>query len=97
MDSVTRMMWWLLSSSAGAQRRIDILRLLREQPRNARQVATALSLDYTTVRHHLKVLVENRLVESSGAHYGQVYAISPVLEARWPEFEQIARRPSRRG
>jgi DNA-binding transcriptional ArsR family regulator len=84
------MLWWLFSSSAGATTRASIVAALKEEPRNAQQLATALSVDYTTVRHHLKVLQQNRLIESSGDHYGQVYALAPAVEARWTEFEQIA-------
>jgi DNA-binding transcriptional ArsR family regulator len=89
VDSFTRLMWWLLSSSTGARKRAEIVKLLREQPRNARQIAIALSVDYTTARHHLRVLQQNRLVESTGDHYGQVYAVSPLLESRWDEYERI--------
>jgi DNA-binding transcriptional ArsR family regulator len=92
MDSFTRLLWWLLSSSAGARKRTDILKALRERPRNARQLAIALSVDYTTVRHHLRVLERNHLIESTGDHYGQVYTVSSLLESRWAEYERIASR-----
>ena len=62
---------------------------LRVAPRNAQQLARELGVDYTTVRHHLRVLTENRLVESSGPHYGQVYSIAPLVEGRWSEVERI--------
>jgi DNA-binding transcriptional ArsR family regulator len=89
LDSFSRLLWWLFSSSAGATTRAAVLTALREEPRNAQQLALALAVDYTTVRHHLKVLQQNRLIESSGEHYGQIYTVAPNLEARWNEFEQI--------
>jgi DNA-binding transcriptional ArsR family regulator len=92
VDSFSRVLWWLFASSAGARTRTGVVRALREQPRNAQQLAQALAMDYTTVRHHLKVLMQNRLVESTGPHYGQVYALAPPLEARWEELERIAAR-----
>lgn len=65
---------------------------LKAEPRNAQQLARELGIDYTTARHHLRVLLENRLIESSGPHYGQVYSVAPHLEARWPELEGILAR-----
>ena len=95
MDSFTRLLWWLLSSSAGAARRVQVLRALRDEPRNAQQLAVALGLDYTTVRHHLRVLLANRLIETTGEHYGQVYSLSTLLDARWPEVEHILERKAK--
>ncbi len=92
MDSFSRLLWWLFASSAGARTRAEIVGVLREEPRNAQQLALALGMDYSTIRHHLKVLQQNRLVESSGDHYGQVYSVTAVVEERWAEFEAIGRR-----
>jgi DNA-binding transcriptional ArsR family regulator len=96
LDGFTRLLWWLLGSSAGAPTRASVLRALRDEPRNAQQLAQALGLDYSTVRHHLRVLVANHLVETTGEHYGQVYSISSALEARWPELEHIVERKAKR-
>lgn len=98
MDDVERLLWWLIQGSAGAPTRVRMLRAIRAQPRNAQQLADVLGLDYSTVRHHLKVLVANRLVEPVGDRYGQVYFLSSTLESRWPVLERIvARRGSARG
>jgi DNA-binding transcriptional ArsR family regulator len=96
VDGFTRLLWWLLASSAGAASRVTVLRALREEPRNAQQLAVALHLDYSTVRHHLRVLLANRLIESTGPHYGQVYSISTVLDARWADVEHILERKAKR-
>jgi len=92
LDSVSRLLWWLFASSAGARTRARVLSALRAEPRNAQQLARELDLDYTTIRHHLRVLTENRLIESSGPHYGQVYSVAPNVEARWEEIERIVAR-----
>ncbi len=96
VDSFTRLLWWLLGSSAGAPTRAAVLRALRREPRNAQQLATTLGLDYTTVRHHLRVLLANHLVETTGEHYGQVYSVSATLEARWADLEHILERKAKR-
>jgi DNA-binding transcriptional ArsR family regulator len=95
MDSYSRILWWLFGSSAGAPTRGRIVRAIRTEPKNAQQIALELSVDYTTVRHHLKVLLENRLIESSGPHYGQVYSVAGHVEERWPELERILERHRR--
>ena len=92
------MLWWLFLSSAGAPTRTRIVRALRDEPRNAQQLSVALQLDYTTVRHHLEVLTRNRLLETGGDRYGQLYFLSPTLEERWADLEAVtARRVTRPG
>lgn len=88
MDSVQQLVWWLFLSSAGGPTRARLVRALREQPRNAQQLADALRLDYTTVRHHLRVLQRNRLIETVGDRYGQTYFVAPSLEAHWAMIER---------
>jgi DNA-binding transcriptional ArsR family regulator len=92
VDSFARVLWWLFSSSAGATMRARVISALRREPKNAQQLARELSVDYTTIRHHLKVLQANRLIETSGEHYGQVYSVASTLEARWAELETIMAR-----
>ncbi|EQD71519.1 ArsR family transcriptional regulator [mine drainage metagenome] len=92
MDGFSRTLWWLFGSSVGAPTRARILASIREEPKNAQQLANELRLDYQTIRHHLRVLSENRLVESTGEHYGTVYSVAPSVEARWGELESIVQR-----
>ena len=89
MDSVERILWWLFGSSAGASTRIRLMKVIREQPQNALRLAEALRLDYTTVRHHLRVLEKNGLVATAGDRYGQVYFLSSSMESHWDVFERI--------
>lgn len=89
MDGFQRVIWWLFQSSAGGPTRVRLVRALRAAPRNAQQLSQALALDYTTVRHHLKVLQKNHLVDAVGERYGQVYFLSPNLESRWTMIEEI--------
>jgi len=86
MDGV---LWHVLASSRGGPTRIRILRALDERPRNANQLATDLDLDYTTVRHHLDVLLENRVVERSGGDYAAVYLFTDQVRANWDTVEEI--------
>jgi DNA-binding transcriptional ArsR family regulator len=89
VDSVERVLWWLFGSSMGAPTRARVLLAIREQPRNAQQLSGALGLDYTTVRHHLRILSKNGLVTTAGERYGQVYFVSTAMESHWSIFERI--------
>ena len=92
MDSFERLLWWLFAGSAGAKTRLLVLFSIREQPRNAQQLSQALGLDYTTVRHHLRVLETNKIILAEGDKYGRVYFVSEVMESHWPTLEGILKR-----
>lgn len=82
-------MWYLLASSRGGQTRVRLLNVLKEQPRNANQLAEILDVDYTTVRHHLDVMMDNNLLKRAGNGYGDVYLLTDQLESNWPTVEEI--------
>ncbi|MEJ2126378.1 MAG: winged helix-turn-helix domain-containing protein [Candidatus Bathyarchaeota archaeon] len=80
---------WLIAGSRGGLTRAKILEILHEQPQNANQLATAVEMDYRTIRHHLKVLEKNRLITSTGDGYGNTYFLSVDLEENYVLFEEI--------
>jgi DNA-binding transcriptional ArsR family regulator len=80
---------WLIAGSRGGLTRAKILEILHEQPQNANQLATAVEMDYRTIRHHLKVLEKNRLITSAGDGYGNTYFLSVDLEENYVLFEEI--------
>ena len=82
-------LWYLLASSRGGPTRVRIVRALEERPRNANQLAEALDLDYTTVRHHLDVLQEDNVVRKAGGDYGAAYLFTEQVEANWETVEEI--------
>lgn len=92
MDSFERILWWLFAGSTGAATRLEVLQAIKEQPRNAQQLTQALHVDYTTVRHHLRVLEQNRLVVTEGEKYGKLYFLSSEMEASWPKLEEILKK-----
>jgi DNA-binding transcriptional ArsR family regulator len=89
MDSFERLLWWLFAGSTGAQTRFQVLDAIKNQPRNAQQLSQLLDLDYTTVRHHLRVLEQNRLVITEGDKYGKLYFLSDPMEANWQKLIEI--------
>ena len=82
-------LWYLFASSRGGPTRVEIIDALIERPRNANELATHLGYDYTTVRHHLAVLEDNRVVRSAGTGYGDVYLLTEAVEADRETLEHV--------
>jgi len=85
-----RLLWYLLGGTRGGPTRAEILRILRERPLNANQLAETMQVDYKTIQHHLGVLEENGLVAPSqkGA-YGAMIFLTPKMEEAIPFLEEI--------
>ena len=82
-------LWQVLAGTRGGPNRARILRALDERPRNRNQLADHLGLDYKTVEHHLGVLKENGVVESTDTGYGAVYLITDRAENHWDKVIEI--------
>jgi predicted ArsR family transcriptional regulator len=76
------LMWYLLFGTRGGPNRRRILDELVRSPANAHQLAASLSLDYRTVRHHLRILERNGAVARPvGEAYASPYEIAPSTAA----------------
>jgi DNA-binding transcriptional ArsR family regulator len=95
-DAFERLVWWLFAGSTGGRTRLLVLLRIRKGPRNAKQLSQDLGFDYTTIRHHLKVLETNGLVIAEGGNYGRVYFVSESMDSRWDRLETISKRKPRR-
>ncbi|KOX96687.1 MULTISPECIES: winged helix-turn-helix domain-containing protein [Halorubrum] len=82
-------LWQVLAGTRGGPNRARLLRALDERPRNANQLAEDLDLAYKTVRHHLDVLEENDVVESTEQTYGAVYLPTERTRDNWETVESI--------
>ena len=82
-------LWYVLASSRGGPSRVRIVRAIDDRPRNANQLAEALDLDYTTVRHHLDVLMDNSVLRRSGDEYAAVYLFTDQARDHWDTVEEI--------
>jgi DNA-binding transcriptional ArsR family regulator len=82
-----RVIWWLIVGTKGGVNRARIIRALNDRPSNANQLSELLDLDYKTVRHHLKVLQDNKVITAAGEGYGSVYFISPDMEEEYEVFK----------
>ncbi len=82
-------LWYVFGRSRGGPNRIRLVRALDNRPRNANQLAEALDLDYTTVRHHLDVLLKHDVVSKTDDEYGAVYKPSDPAKEHWETIEKI--------
>lgn len=83
------LLWHLLASSRGGPTRVAILRTLEKRPRNANELAEAIDKDYTTVRHHTDILVENNVLRKSAEEYGALYLFTEQVRTHWDTVEEI--------
>ena len=88
-DHLKRVLLYLISATRGGPVRATIIATLKEQPMNANQLSQRLELDYSTIKHHLDVLLENKLVETGGGKYGQLYFLSSLLQENYDQFTGI--------
>lgn len=85
-----RVLWYVLAGTRGGLMRIRIIELIKDRPYNANQIKEALKVDYKTIQHHLRVLVENRILTTSEKKkYGSVYFLSPMVEKHIEIIEEI--------
>jgi DNA-binding transcriptional ArsR family regulator len=59
------------------------------RPGNANQLAKELDLDYTTVRHHLDVLIKNDVLQVVGESYGAIFYLSNWLAQKTELLDEI--------
>jgi DNA-binding transcriptional ArsR family regulator len=82
-------LWHVLASSRGGPTRVRLVRALDERPRNANELADELDMDYTTIRHHLDVLMENNVLDRTDDEYAAVYLFTEQAKANWETVEEI--------
>jgi DNA-binding transcriptional ArsR family regulator len=66
------------------------MQILHESPSNANQLAKLLDMDYTTIRHHLKVLEENKIILPIGKEYAKSYVLASYVEDNYKFIEGIS-------
>jgi DNA-binding transcriptional ArsR family regulator len=82
-------LWYLFAGSRGGANRVRIVRILRDRPHNANELAEELGVDYNTITHHLAMLEDHDVVEPSDHDYGKLYFLTDQFERHADTFEQI--------
>jgi len=89
MGSFNNVLYWLIANSLGGYNRGRIIEELFKKPQNANELSNNLNLEYKTVRYHLKVLEENKLITSVGGGYGKTYFPSDEIQQNKHIFNKI--------
>jgi DNA-binding transcriptional ArsR family regulator len=89
MKYMEKLLWWLITGKRGGINRARIIKTLHNRPYNAHQLAKELDLDYKTVRHHLKILKENKVIKSTGDSYSKLYFLTEEVEQNYDIFREI--------
>lgn len=84
-----RVLWWLILGTKGGINRAKIIKKLNERPYNANQLTEQLNLSYMTIRHHIKILEDSKVIKSTGKKYGKMYFLSDTMENNYDNFEMI--------
>lgn len=84
------LLWLVVAGTRGGVNRGRILSLLGGRPYNAHQIAETLEMDYKTVRHHLAILAEHRLIaQKIPGQYGGIWTLTPRMRASETLFQTI--------
>lgn len=75
-----KLLCYLIQGTRGGKTRALILKHLAEGSFNANQLATALKMDYKTIRHHLNVLIKNGIIGKGNNGRSDLYFISNNIE-----------------
>jgi predicted transcriptional regulator len=79
-------LWYVFVGSRGGETRMKIVQSIAKHPKNAHELTKELAVDYSTVRHSLKVLEKNRLV-CCGGGYGVKYDLTPEFKSMLREYD----------
>jgi DNA-binding transcriptional ArsR family regulator len=86
-----RLLMYLLVGTKGGFNRLQIMKLIHDEPLNPNKIGEKLNLDYKTVQHHLKILRENSIVVTSSPSgtYGAMYFLAPFVEKNSSLVDEI--------
>ena len=86
-----RVLWYLIAGSRGGTNRARIIKALHDRPYNINQLSLELDLDYKTIQHHIKVLLDHNILVNSNEEkkYGEMIFLSNRMEENYPIFLEI--------
>jgi DNA-binding transcriptional ArsR family regulator len=81
---------YLLTATRGGITRGKIIEALHKTPMNVHKLSKYLKLDYKTVQHHLKVLLDNGVIGAvNKGKYGALYHLTDDMEDNIKLFRDI--------
>lgn len=82
-------LWYVFVGSRGGETRMCIVDAIIKKPMNPRELALKFKMDYSTIRHSLRVLEKNRIVWTEQKKYGAKYSTTPEFEGLKEEYEKL--------
>ena len=89
MKHLEKLLWWLIIGKRGGINRARIIKKLNDRPYNAHQLSKELNLDYKTIRHHIQILEQNKVIKVTGDSYGKLYFLTDEVEKNYKIFQEI--------
>ena len=89
MKYIEKMLWWLIAGKRGGINRARIIKKLHTRPFSASQLSKELDLNYKTVKYHIKILEENKVIKSTGDSYSKLYFLTEEVEKNYDIFQDI--------
>ena len=69
--------------------RLKIIKSLMDGPKNANQLSLDINVNYRTIEHHIRVLMNSNLLAVQGEGYGRVYFPSANITKNFHTLEEI--------
>jgi DNA-binding transcriptional ArsR family regulator len=91
-ETLQHLLYWLILGTRGGRMRARIITALHEAPANANRLAELLHVDYSTIRHHLDILEQHRIVASVGDKYAKTYHLSEQLNSSYENFLELTQK-----
>jgi predicted transcriptional regulator len=79
-------LWYVFIGSRGGDTRMRIVDSIMRKTKNANELTAELKLDYSTIRHSLRVLEKNRIVFMASQGYAARYQLTPEFESMAAEY-----------
>ncbi len=82
----------VFTGMSGRYTRIKMVCAITEEPMNALELSQKLDLDYKTIKHNIKVLESNNLIDREGEGYGDLFFPSELLSSNLPTLYKVIRK-----
>lgn len=90
-----RLLLYVFTGTRGGFTRLQLIKILSDQPMNPNQLAQEMGLDYKAIIHHLNTLSKNNLVTKIGEKYGATYHLSNYLEVNILALDDVVAKLAR--
>ena len=82
----------VFTGMSGRYTRMRIICAITEEPMNTLELSQKLDLDYKTIKHNIKVLESNNLIDREGEGYGDLFFPSELLNSNLPTLYKVIRK-----